>query len=264
MRRYNTVSFGWQFLAAAAGALADFCVGKLTNKLSLAVFGWLVATLAVSAILALFADETAQPRQRQRPAGYVRASLSQSLSRWFTVYLNQSRSRAVWPSIVNAAGIAFLATVTYGMLTLALIVMRYAGEVRAQARWLGKGSPFDNLVVTEALKYQFSHTALNFAIAALLIALLLRPPFVLPAGIIAVCAINGFSLSLPRLSAIQQDPPTQLIAPVSWMDDHFLQLRQALVVPGCIGILLCGLLLCEVIHRRIGAKSRLAWRRPGT
>src|SRR5215471_20618704 len=110
MRRYNTVGYGWQFLAASAGALADFCVGKLTDKLSLAVFAWLVVTLAVSALLALVADETAQSRRHSQ--GYVQAGLS-GLSRWFSVYLSQSRSQAVWPSIVNAAWISLLAVVAY-------------------------------------------------------------------------------------------------------------------------------------------------------
>ena len=41
--RYNTVSFGLQFCAVSVGAFTDFLVGKLTNELSLAVFGWLVA-----------------------------------------------------------------------------------------------------------------------------------------------------------------------------------------------------------------------------
>ena len=256
MRRYTTVGYGWQFLAASAGALADFCVGKLTNKLSLAVFAWLVVTLAVSALLALVADETAQSRRRS--PGYVRASLSQSLSRWFSVYLSQSRSQAVWPSIVNAAWISLLAVVAYCLQIFALIVLRYTDEVKALDLWLGRGSPFDNFVVTEALKNQLSHTALNFAIAVFLIALLLRPPFVLPAGIIGVSVINAFSLSLPPLSAAAQDPPTQLIAPVSWLDSRLLQLNQNLVVPVCIGVLFGGIFLCHVIHRRVGAKSRSA------
>ena len=247
--RYNTVSFGLQFFAVSVGALTDFCVGKLTNKLSLAVFGWLIATLFISAMLALFADKTALPRPQSTRSAWA------SLSRWFAVYLNQSQSRAAWPSIVNAALISLLATAAYWILMLAFIVLRYAAQVKTSISWLGEGSPFDQFVVAEAVKYQLSSTAMAFTGAVFLIGLLLRPPLVLPAGIMAVCAVNAASISLPSLSTAAQGPPSQLVASLSRLDGYLLRLHGDLVVPGCLGMLFCGFIMCGIIHRRINAKS---------
>src|SRR5262249_15817444 len=156
---------------------------------SLAVFGWLVATIFVSAILALFADKAAVPQARSSRAAWA------SLSRWFSVYINHSRSRAAWPSIVNAAVISLLAILTYGMLMLAFVVLGYPAQVKPPHSWLGQGSPFDQFVVTQAVTYQLSHTALEFAGAVFLIGLILRPSFVLPAGIMAVSVMNATSIS---------------------------------------------------------------------
>jgi hypothetical protein len=248
--RQNTVSFGLQFLAASIGALTDFCVGKLTNKLSLALFAWLVATLFVSAMLALFAEEAALPRPRSAQSAWA------GLSRWFALYVNQGQRRAAWPSIVNATLISLLATITYCVLMLAFIVLRYAAQVKAPTSWLGEGSPFDQFVAAQAVKYQLSRTAMEFAGAVFLIGLLLRPPLVLPAGIMAVCAFNALSVSLPALSTVGQGPPTQLVAPLVKMDGYLLRLPGDLVVLGCLGLLACGFIMCGVIHQRIGAKSQ--------
>ena len=247
--RYSIVGFGLQFFAASVGALTDFCVGKLTNKLTLAVFGWLIATLAVSALLALFADKTASPRPQSPQSAWL------SLSRWFAIYLNRSQSRAAWPSIVNAAFVSLLATATYWILILAFIVLRYAAQVKTSISWLGQGSPFDQFVVTEVAQNQLSHTAIEFAGAVFLIGLLLRPPLVLPAGIIGVCAVNAISTYLPPLSTTAQGPPTQLVAPLYRADSYLFRLHGDQVVLGCLGMLICGFMICGMIHRRINAKA---------
>jgi len=247
--RYSTVSFGLQFLAVSVGALTDFFVGKLTDKLSLAVLGWLVATLFASAMLALFADRTAVPAFRHSQSAWT------SLSRWFAVHINQSKSRAAWPSIANAAMISLLAVITYCMLMLALVVLRYSGQVKSSAMWLGSGSPFDHFVISEAVGYQLSQTAIDFAGAVLLIGLVLRPPLVLPAGIMIVGCVNGTSLYLPPLHSSAQGPPTQLVAPLFRIDSYLLQLPRNLVVLGCLGLLACCFAMCGIIHRRIAAKG---------
>lgn len=249
--RYNAVSFGLQLLAVSVGAFTDFLVGKLTNKLSLAVLGWLAATIFMSALLALFADKTAAPRGQYTQSAWA------SLSRWFSVYINQSRSRAAWPSIVNAAVISLLATCTYAMLMLAFVVMRYAAQVKSPHNWLGPGSPFDQFVVAEAVKYQLSHTALEFTGAVFLIGLILRPPFVLPAGIMAVGVVNAASISLPPLRRAAQGPPTQLVAPVSRLDGYLLRLHGDFVVVGCLALLAASAITCWIIHHRIEVKNQL-------
>ena len=249
--RYNAVGFGLQFFAASVGAFTDFCVGKLTNKLSLAVFGWLIATLTISALLALFADKAEMPRPQSPQSAWA------SLSRWFAIYLNRSQSRAAWPSIVNATYISLLAIVAYWTLVFAFIVLRYTAQAKTSVSWLGEGSPFDQFVVAQAVKYQLSHTAIEFAGAVFLIGLLLRPPLVLPAGIMVVCAVNAASLYLPALSMAAQGPPTQLVASLSRVDGYLLRLHGDLVVPGCFGMLVCGFIICWIIHLRIEAKSKL-------
>ena len=225
-------------------------MGKLTDKLSLAVFGWLVATLFVSATLALLADKTSLPRPQAPQSAWV------SLSRWFALYVNQNRSRAAWPSIANAAFITLLASITYCLLMLAFIVLRYTAQVKSQSSWLGAGSPFDQFVVAQSIKYQLSHVAMEFAGAVFLIGLLLRPPLVLPAGVMAVCGVNAASISLPPLSTVRQGPPTQLVAPLSRADGYLLRLHGDMVVLGCLAILAVGFIMCGMIHRRVSAKSQ--------
>jgi hypothetical protein len=241
---FRSVGFGLQLTAAAVGAVGDYLMGKLTANWTWALFTWLGVTIVASAILAVAINEA----QAQSAAARINANLS----RWFSVKLQQSQQRAAWPGFRDAFWIALFALFEYWVLTLTIIVLRYAQHKGSTANWLGHGSPFNQSVIEMAVRYQLSSTMVWFVFVVLLIAFILKPPAVLPVGILAVCAVNSLSIPLDPLRVMSGDPPSQLSAPLYTADGWILQLQEKALVGVCIAATIAAaLILGGMIHARV-------------
>src|ERR1700739_2444954 len=180
------------FLVVVAATLTDYLVGRLANSPSLGIACWAGLVLVVSVILHPIREGH---RDHDDSARYT-SSLD------LTIFNNVVRGADIfrWKTIFISMVAAVLAGTCAYIFILVTFTVRYAAVDHGPR--LGKGSPFNHSAMMHIVGFQTSSTALWFVVASFFLALFLRPPALLPLGVIGVSiAIAGGGALSPLTTA---------------------------------------------------------------
>jgi len=241
----RSTRFALQLVTTAAGALLDYLVGRLTNKPTLGILSWVGVTLVAAAALDFLRDLLQEHRAN-------RSGSLNSAGNGMTAVTGIIRGRLDsfrWPTVSNAVMAASFAGIAGYVLTLTVITLRFTA-VQGGPK-LGADSAYDQSAVAFISSYQSSSSMAWFIVACFAIALILRPPLVLPLGVGAVSVANAFVLALPPLSSTASQPQSQLVESLSTPDNWLLDLPVNSVLWGCAASFAIGVLACGVISQRL-------------
>ena len=228
-----------------AGATLDYLVGRLTNKLSAGILAWALLTLFAAASLDFAKDVWAEHHGHGNAVWTTTGGGLISAAGIIRGRLDHFR----WATVINAFAAAALAGIACYAFSVAVITFRFLTVPGGPL--LGGRSPYDQSAIAFISAFQASSTIAWFVVACFAIALILRPPVVLPLGVIAVSVANAIVLALPHLS--RSDVPfrdqvaSTLAAPDSWL----LSLPSKSVLLGCAISFFIGIVACGAISRRV-------------
>jgi hypothetical protein len=239
--------FAIQLAVTTAGAILDYLVGRLTNKLTLGILCWVLLTIVAAASLDFIKDAWHGHRNR-----YDNAAGGYSPGSGLTTVAGIIRGRADkfrWATVVNSFVVAALAGIASYAFAAAVITLRLIAVQNGPE--LGKNSPYDQAAISFISSFQTSPTTAWFIVACFALALILRPPVVLPLGVVAVSLANTILLALPGLSPTAPALASQLSYSLSAPDGWLFDLPVRYLVLGCVGAFAVGLIACGAISRRI-------------
>jgi hypothetical protein len=228
------------FLVAVAATLADYLVGRLANSPSLGIACWAGLVLAVSAVLDAF-------REWHRDHGHGNgARYTSALD--LTIFNNVVRGVEIfrWGTILTSMVAAVLAGICAYIFILVTFTVRYAAVDHGPK--LGKSSPFNHSALMHIVGYQTSSTALWFVVASFFLALFLRPPALLPLGVIGVSIASAASVALSPLTRSAGGPFSQLTQSLSAPDAWFFSVPAGDLIWACFAAFVLGVLICGFIN----------------
>jgi len=242
----RSFKFAIQLAVTTAGALLDYFVGRLTNKMSLGILAWAVLTLIAAAALDFARDVWRE--HRTAGYGYGRSTPGGGLAKAAGVVRGRIRTFR-WTTVVNAMLVAGLAAVASYAFTLAVLTVRFLAVTGSSE--LGQQSPYNDSAIAFIGNFQASSTAAWLVVACFVLALLLRPPVVLPLGVVAVSLINAAIVAMPSLTRNVILLRSQLATSLSIPDTWLMGLPADLVLFGCLAPFGLGVLTCGLINRTL-------------
>ena len=242
----RSVKFAIQLAVTAAGAVLDYFVGRLTDKMSLGILAWTGLVLVAAAAI----DFARDAWREHRPArdGYGWPTPGGGLAKAAGVIRGGVRTFR-WIAIVNAMLVAGLAAVASYAFTLAALTFRFLAMTGGSE--LGQQSPYNQPAVAFICNFQASSTAAWLVVACFVLTLLLRPPVVLPLGVVAVSVTNAAIVALPPLTGDTIFPRSQLAISLSIPDTWLMRLPTELVLFGCLAPFALGVIVCGLINRSL-------------
>lgn len=243
----SSTRFAIQLAVTAAGAILDYLVGRLTNKLTLGIICWALLTLAAAATLDFVKDVWHDHKAGGSSNGNWNAGGNGIITVAGIIRGRIDHFR--WATVVNAIIAGALAGVASYAFTAAVITFRLLATQNGPV--LGSHSPYDQSAIAFISNFQASSTTAWFIVACFAIALILRPPVVLPLGIAAVSVANAVLIATPQLSPRAPTLATQLAYSLSTPDGWLLRLPAKSVLLGCVVSFAIGVLACGMASRRI-------------
>jgi hypothetical protein len=242
----RSTRFAIQLAVTTVGAVLDYLVGRLTNRPSLGILCWALLILVAAAVLDFFKDAVQEHRIRSSGPGWNTAS-----NRVFTAagIIRGRIDQFRWPTVVNAITVAVLAGIAGYVIALAVIIFRFLKVAGGPV--LGAHSPYDQSAISLISSFQTSSTMAWFIVVCFAIALFLRPPVVLPLGVMAISVANSIVLAVPPLSPAAADPNSQLADSLSMPDAWLLDLPAKSVILGCVAAFVVGIMACGFISQRM-------------
>jgi hypothetical protein len=231
----RSAGFGLQLAATSAGALLDYLIGRLTGKPSLGIVCWAVLMVLAAAVLEFFKD-LARDRNSTDASSYARRSS----------VIDFIRRRYQWTTVVRALVAAGLAGAAAYVFTLVVITFRLLTVHNGLP--LGKGSSFNQIVITFVSNFQASAATAALIAGSFVLGMLLRSEILLPCGIALVSIANAVLIGLPgqALIATSAGFRSQLAYSLSAPDGWLFRLPVADILWGCaipfgVGIIACGI-----------------------
>ncbi len=154
-----------------------------------------------------------------------------------------------WITMVNAMLVAGLAAVASYAFTLAALTFRFPAMTGSSE--LGRQSSYDQSAIVFIGNFQTSSTAAWLIVACFVLALLVRPPVVLPLGVIAASLTNAAIVAMPPLTHNVIGLRSQLATSLSIPDTWLMRLPAALVLFGCLAPFALGVIICGLINRSL-------------
>jgi hypothetical protein len=247
----RSTRFAIQLGVTTAGAVLDYFVGRLTNKLTLGILCWVLLTIVAAASLD-FAKDIFHGHRDRNDGATGRYSSGDGLTTVAGV-IRGRYDRFRWATVVNSLVVAAFAGIASYAFAAAVITLRVIAVHNGPE--LGKSSLYDQSAISFISSFQTSSTAAWFIVACFGLALLLRPPVVLPLGVAAISVANTILLPLPALSPAAPALDSQLSYSLSTPDTWLFALPVKFVVLGCLAAFAVGLAACGAINRRIGRSA---------
>lgn len=227
-------------IAAASATVGDYLVGRLVDSPSLGVAFWAGAVVLVSAVIDAH-REWDRKHGRNGGAGYATT---------FDLTILNNMLRGVdalrWGTIISSIAAAVCAAGGAYIFVLATFALRYTAVPGGPK--LGEHSSYDRSAVTHIVEFQTSSTILWFVIACFFLALLLRPPALLPLGVMGVPLANAASAPLAPLTRNPDGPSSQLTQTLVQPDAWFFQVPPGDVFWACLAALAAGVVICWGIN----------------
>ncbi len=232
--------FAFQLAVTAVGALTDYVVVRLTGEQSLGIISWALAVVLISFLLV-----TLDVWFNYRAWGTGRSTAGTDV----TLAARLIRVGLSWSSLVKAINVAVFAGVIGYAVSLAVITIRLLAVPGGPV--LGSHSVYDRSAILFIGSFQSSSSMVWLVIVSYAIALLFRPPLVLPLGVFVVSVVNASVVKIAPLSLTVVHPPSQLTASLAIPDSWLFRLPPAWVLSGCMVAFVIGLLACNYIFRRL-------------
>jgi hypothetical protein len=244
---YRPSRFALKLAATAVATFLDYLVGRLTNRLSLAVIVWAVVTLVASALLDYLREIWGFGQDGGYSGPYTGPWPRSSLAAWMRMVRRRHPHGLNWQSVLRATWVGALAGAAGYTITLSVVSVRYVAWHQSSQYWLGLDSPYNRPMTVFVANFQSSGTMFTFMLASFAIALLLRPALALPLGVIGVSVVNSLVLPLPSLSALGTQFTSQLANSFSIADSYMFRLPEQAVPLGILGAFAVGMILCGFI-----------------
>ena len=235
------------FLVAVVATLSDYLIGRLINSPSLGIFCWAGLVMLVSAVLDTY-REWRREHAHNSGGGYTVSLDLTNVLRGADIFR--------WGTIISSIAAAAFAAVGAYIFILATFTLRYTAVSNGPK--LGKLSPYDHSAVTRIVGFQTSSVVLWFIVACFFLALLLRPPALLPLGVMGVSLANAANAPLAPLTRSIDGPSSQLAQTLSQPDAWFLKALPADLFWACLAALVVGIAVCWCINGILAFNEILA------
>lgn len=238
--------FAIQLAVTGAGAVLDYLVGRLTDKLSLGILCWALVTLFAAATIDFVKDLL---RDHNVGSGSRSWGLGSNPILMAAGVIRGRIDCFRWTTVINAMAAAALAGIASYAFAAAIITFRFLTVDNGPV--LGAYSSYDQSAVAFISSFQASAATAWFIVACFSMALILRPPVVLPLGIAAVSITNASLLTVPPLSPTASAFHNQLAFSLSVPDAWLFHLPAKLVLYGCLIPFAIGVLACGAVSTRM-------------
>lgn len=235
--------FALQLAVTVAGAILNYFVGRLTNTPSLGIAAWATLTIVAAATLDFCKDLWLERHGRQRQPGQV--ALGTGWVRAAGIVRGRI-DRFRWTSVIGAIVIGILAGVACYAFSLATLTIRFLAVAGGPP--LGMKSPYDHSAIMFISNFQTSSATAWLMVASFAMALTLRPPVVLPLGVMAVSVTNAAIVAIPSLTPVATDLQSQVAVSLSTLEGPLVQLPYTCVLFGCAIPLVIGVIACCFIN----------------
>jgi hypothetical protein len=134
--------------------------------------------------------------------------------------------------VIGAIVIGILAGIACYAFALATLIIRFL--VVAGGPAAGLKSPYDRSAITFVSNFQASSATAWLMVATFGMALILRPPVVLPLGVMAGSVTNAAIVAIPSLTRAATGLQSQVAISLSVPEGRLLQLPDTWVLFGCV------------------------------
>jgi hypothetical protein len=236
----RSTAFLLSLAIATVGATLDYLVQALSSSFSLGVLGGVGGAVVVAAILDVFKGGQSE----RTPGGGVRYPVF-NLMRFNGFHRGVDAFRL--GTVIVAIIVGVLAWAAAYLVILGIVTIRYTA--RMDGLGLGKYSHYDQSAVKFISDFQASTAMFWFAVACAFLAMLTRPPSLVPLTVLAVSLANAVTVRLRPLTRGPVGPRTQLMQFLSEPDARFFRIPDTVLLWGCFGALLASLLVaCGMIY----------------
>lgn len=232
--------FALQVGTTIATLVLDTLAGTFFRSPTVVMACWMVLAILVAASFEFVRDK-AREHARHNPNGiYSTARISKIVPSFF-----RSVDDYGIGTIVRSVVAGLFAGVACCALTLAMVTWRFLimnGDTR-----LGKGSPLDPRVVAFVSNFQTAQATAVLMVGSVILAIVLKSEFLLPAGILVGSVVNAMQVAIPPVGAIGDGFRSQVAQTLAVLNGYLFRLPPLDVLWGCLIPLFAGLVACGIV-----------------